>query len=853
MKAWQVARLRRDRQMFSVRRTENSRMMTGFGGLLLTALLGLFAMGSAAGAAVALYSANAGEFEAPEEALARLPKGGAKIYDRHGTLLYEFVDQFNGLRRPIQLTEMSDWVLKATIAVEDPNFYDNIGVNFRGLARAGYENFVPQDGDEFLQGSGGSSITQQLAKNVYIPREQRAERSVARKMRETVIALELTDRYEKDQILEWYLNTIPYGGIYVGIEAAADGYFGKPAKDLTLAEAALLAGIPQAPARYDPMMNFELAKARQEEVLRLMVNHGAITQTQADRAVAEELVFRQRRFTLEAPHFVLGQVADEIRRRFGERALYDDGLEVITTLDLSLQNTAAEILEKWISEHEERTNSRNGALMAMRPQTGEVLVYLGSRDYGSDHIQGNVDNIPALNSPGSTLKPFTYMAAFSKGWGTGTPIPDVPIAIRDPGTGQAFSPTNPGKRYHGLVSVAEALGSSLNIPALQAIMFAGVDDTVEMLKKVGYTTFNDRSRIGPALTLGGTDIRLQESVIAYSVLATGGVMRGVETARDRHDDERQIDPVVLLKVTNSEGEVLYEFTQPAEQRVVPESLAYMATSILMDGANTHLTFATPNALALRNGMPAAVKTGTSEPFADSEDIGETWTLGYTTELVVGIWAGNTDNAPIRNIFSTTIAWNAWNEFMVAAHEALGLEGKPFQKPAGLVERQVNGRTSLFLEGVQPITGAWWLDGRHQINFRGGVPDLNTLARVRSGEEAPDGETETLTQTQQGQQGQQAPSSAPTALSITSPGNGQVVSGQVAITGVATSANFVGYVVDVLQGGSGARLVASQSPGGGVLAVWNTGSMPNGTYVIRLIVQDAQRGTLQTTVTVTVQN
>lgn len=476
---------------------------------------------------------------APTEMANRLSRGGAKIYDRNGNLLYQFVSPTDGLRRPVPLANISPWVIAATVAVEDPTFFGNPGINVRGLARAAYENFAPWQG-ELLEGSGGSSITQQLAKNTYIPIKERTERSVDRKLCEVSVALELTRRYSKEQILEWYLNSISYGGIYVGVEAAAQGYFGKSAGELTLGEAALLAGLPQSPARYDPVRHLDAALIRRRDVLRLMVADGALTPAAADRAAAERVVVRQQRFELRAPHFVLGPVADELKRRFGADALYNDGLIVTTTLDLRVERLAERVLEEHLAANEERTNSHNGALMAVDPKTGQVLAYVGSRDYDNETILGRNDNITALNSPGSTLKPFTYMTAFAQGWGTGTGIPDVPFTMHDIGSNTDFSPTNPGKHCMGIATAAKGLGNSSNVTALHAILFAGVDRTVETLCRAGYTTFRDSSLYGAALTLGGTDIRLEDSVVAYSTIATGGVLRGEQSAQVRPDGERKI-------------------------------------------------------------------------------------------------------------------------------------------------------------------------------------------------------------------------------------------------------------------------------------------------------------------------
>ena len=420
-----------------------SKVLIVLGGLFLFVML---AGGTVAGG-VAIYGFNryneiADAVVPPEQLIAQLPSGGARVYDRNGELLYEFVDEFTGLRRPVPIEQISQSLILATVSVEDPSFYDNNGLNTRGLARAAIENLTPYGG-EFLEGSGGSSITQQLAKNVYIPLDQRAERSIDRKIRETVIALELTDTYEKDQILSWYLNSISYGGIYTGIEAASQGYFDKTAAELTLAEAALLAGIPQRPALYYPFdhidpLTGQLAigsppRIRQSQVLDLMVQRGAITAAEAETARSTLIEFKPNRFDIKAPHWVLGRIAEEIRARFGEKALVADGLEVITTLDMNLQREAERILEEEILQVTQASNAQNGAFVAMDVATGQILAYVGSRDYFREDIEGRNDNAVAPSSPGSTLKPFTFMTAFMQGWAPAPASSTRPTPSSTPG------------------------------------------------------------------------------------------------------------------------------------------------------------------------------------------------------------------------------------------------------------------------------------------------------------------------------------------------------------------------------------------------------------------------------------
>ncbi|MGE3855456.1 MAG: transglycosylase domain-containing protein [Dehalococcoidia bacterium] len=860
--------------------------------LLILGVLGAAIGIGGVGFAAMTYTTAMNDVVPPDQLLARYSRGGARIYDRHGELMYEFVDELSGLRRPVKLDQISPWLTKATISVEDPDFEENVGVNYRGLARAAMENFTPF-GTGFLEGSGGSSITQQLAKNVYIPREERTERSVTRKIKEAAIAIELTNRYSKDQILEWYVNSISYGGLYVGIEAASEGYFGKPAKELTLPEAALLAGIPQSPARYDPFSASNLdskgqlikdgwAKWRQGEVLGLMVRRGVITQAEADAALDAPLQFKADRFEIEAPHFVLGRIAEEIRRRFGERALRDQGLEVVTTLDLKLQHRAEEIINETLTDYGDAAGAHNGAFLGIDPKTGQILAYVGSRDYFNDEIEGRNDNVVARNSPGSTLKPFTYMTALMNGWGTRTTILDTPVAIADPSSGGTFTPRNPNGGALGLVAADKALGNSLNISAIKTILAAGVDNTISTLKKVGFTTFDNEGGYGPALTTGGSEITLMDQTIAYGVLATNGLMRGQELVyTDRTDrNTRSLEPIALLKVTDSDKKVLYEYKQPVERRVIPAEYAWLITSILSDGSNFCITYGVCGALALPNGYPSAAKTGTSEPYEDLRKIGETWTAGYTPELVSAVWAGNSDNAPITGIDSTTVSLRSWKLWMVDALKELDLPPTTFTRPSGIVEQEVcwpsgklptetcpqmNRFKSLYAAEQIPsdpkdrekVSDTWWqkirIDTRTGLRATEQTPPTFVQEEVRlvlPPEEvkgwtglqewaARAGILSLLAPDEGGQEG-----SLP-AL-ITSPQAGQGLSGSVTVIGRADSPDFQRYTLEWGRGPQPTSWVHITSAGarvpGGSLGTWDVSELPNGAYTLRVRLEDTKLGT-----------
>src|SRR5205823_1384628 len=422
-------------------------------GVLAGAVLIAIAILGATGYGV--YRSYANDLKPPDEVIAQQPSGGAQIFDRHGNLLYEYVDDRSGLRSPVKLEDISPWLIAATISTEDASFWSNPGINPRGLARAGLEALHLRTSDA-AAATGGSSITQQLVKNVYISQADRQKRSYKRKLKETVFAFELTQRYSKNQILEWYLNQISYGGLYNGVEAASLGYFGKHAKDLTLPEAATLAGIPACPSCYDPINNPAGATNRRNEVLQIMhsrnevkikddqggnmpaariqVNDDGTTVDVTNPALyistLAPLSIVPQRFPVQAPHFVFDVIQPELERKFGKEALYSGGLRVTTSIDLDLQQKGTAALENWISQFEEAADGHNGAMVAMDPRTSEVLVYIGSRDYFRDDIEGRNDNASSLNSPGSTLKPFTYTAAFEDlGWGPSSEILDTPISF----------------------------------------------------------------------------------------------------------------------------------------------------------------------------------------------------------------------------------------------------------------------------------------------------------------------------------------------------------------------------------------------------------------------------------------
>ncbi|MCH8025847.1 MAG: transglycosylase domain-containing protein [Chloroflexi bacterium] len=854
--------------------------------LIVVGGLSAIAFGVLGGVGYGIYRSYTDNLVTPAEEIARLPLGGAEIRDRNGTFLYEFFDDASGLRKYVPSDQISLFLVAATIAAEDASFMDNPGVNYRGLAAAGFENFSPfGDTPGFLEGRGGSSITQQLVKNIYFTQEERAERSITRKLKETAIALELTRTYSKEQILEWYLNLISYGNVFIGAEAASNGYFDTSAKDLTLAEAAMLAAIPSCPTCYDPINEPEDAVRQRNVVLRRMHAEGYISRDVLLETLALPLVVNIQPFPVSAPHFVFNVVRPELERLFGAETLRRDGLIVFTSLDLDLQHQAEAILEEWITTFED-SGGHNGAVVAIDPKTAEILAYVGSRDYFREDIDGQNDMADALNSPGSAFKPFTYITSFiERGFGPGTMILDTefPLEFWDGDR----PPRNPGTGFQGPLTLRNALGSSLNIPAIKTIMYAGVLNVIDQATKMGITGL-DPSRLGPALTVGGVDVKLSDMVYAYTAFPNLGILKGVETTQARAPGERNIEPVSILRVENRDGEVIYPLIDGVpsaegpylqEQRVSPAAETYLINSILSDGCAQTITFGACGALSIA-GRPIGIKTGTSEPYANSFAIGDTWAIGYTPQLVVGSWFGNADNSPMTGITSTSVSWRTVRDFLVVAHEGLPVES--FTRPPGLVEAETCVASGLLPTDACPMISPpdlfvadslpdaeddWWtlvrIDTRTGLLAGPLTPDefveeqsflqlpegLSAWERNQALEWAEELETTT----------DEPPTEVTTAsdlpIAISAPIRGEQIFGLVDISGRASSNDFAGYRLEYMfETIPGDWIVFAESSTpveDGVLGVWNTTDLPLGLYTVRLVMDDERLGESSTRVQVLV--
>jgi 1A family penicillin-binding protein len=606
------------------------------------------------------------DLPSPDRLYGRAAAPSTRIYDRHGRLLYEILDPHGGAHTPVPLDGFPQACIDATIATEDASFYDNPGVDGWAIVRALWINLR---GGEIL--SGGSTITQQLARNLLLSPEERTEVTVERKLRESILAWRIARTYGKDDILTLYLNETYYGNLAYGLEAAANTYFAKSAVELDLAECALLAGLPQSPASYNPLENPEAAKERQAVVLGLMAKHGYISPDEADQALIEDLQFASVPFPIEAPHFVM-LVRGQLEREFGLEAIYGQGLQVHTTLDLDAQHTAERVVARRLEQlagasgsHPPR-NVSNAAVVVLEPYTGEVLAMVGSPDYFDPRIDGAVNVAVATRQPGSSIKPITYAAAFD-------PTRDEPLTAAtmmvDVRTvfvtreGDPYVPRNYDRQWHGPVLLRQALASSYNLVAVKVLDHVGVDEMAQQARVMGITTFDDADRFGLSLTLGGGEVRLLELTAAYGAFANGGY---------------RVEPVLISRVEDSDGRVLKVWETSPGPQVVDERVAYLITDILSDDFARISTFGEGSMLKLTR--PAAVKTGTTTDWRDN------WTVGYTPDLVVGVWAGNADNAPMENVSGVTGAAPIWHDVMELLHK--GRPEREFSEPEGMVRVEV---------------------------------------------------------------------------------------------------------------------------------------------------------------------
>ncbi|MCD4687315.1 MAG: penicillin-binding protein, partial [Anaerolineae bacterium] len=646
------------------------------------------------------------------------------IYNARGDVLAEFSNPNAGLRTEVGLGEISPWLLHATIATENETFYTDPGFSILAIVRASVQNL--QAGDTV---SGASTITQQLARALVLETEFAYQRTAERKIVEIIVASEIKRQYSKNEILEIYLNEIFYGNFAYGIEAAAQTYFNKSAADLNPVEAAFLAGLPQSPAGYDPVVNREAALARMGDVLHLMavatgdgcieIQHqdqtqwgvaqgqpfcvrediqpdgsvsyaykvpgGEWTDLFVELAIVNTSIFEPPAIEFTHPHFV-NYVWQQLENRYGAQAVYSAGYKVYTTLDEPLQQTVErEVAANLINLNNQGYPVNNTAVVAIRPSDGAVLAMLGSADYDNDEIKGQVNVAFTAQQPGSTLKPFIYLTAFQPDGANQYMTPAS--VLWDVNTNfDGYQPVNYDGRFRGPLPVRAALGNSLNIPAVKTLEFTGIFRFTELMVRAGVVfPGGNPVEVGAGLpvALGAQDVQLFELTAAYAMLANEG---------------RKVDPYSIIMIEDGDQNVIYQATASQGEQVVDPEYAYLITDILTDTEARASTFGYGAPMNLAGGRPAAAKTGTSN---DSKDV---WTLGYTPQLAVGVWIGNTENEPMYNPGARTPyltgylgAAPLWNKIMETAHATLPVQ--PFSPPPGVFQDTVCADS-----GTQPSAG-----------------------------------------------------------------------------------------------------------------------------------------------------
>lgn len=604
-----------------------------------------------------------------------------KILDRNGNTLYDIYANQN--RTPVALADIPLYLKQATISVEDKNFYTHSGFDPVGMIRGFSRIFTTG------RAEGGSTLTQQLVKNVLLSND----RTIIRKVKEFVLAIQIEKKYTKDQILQMYLNEVPYGGTSWGVGAAADTYFGKDVKDLDLIESAILAGMPQAPSTYSPYSSTPKAYIqRTKDVLHLMQANGYITKDQeasADAALPN-VQFQPKGASLSAPHFVQ-YVQKILEDNYGATAVEQGGLTVTTTLDLDLQEKAQQIVSDEIAKVEKQ-HITNGAAVVINPETGEIMAMVGSKNFNASDYDGQVNVTTSLRQPGSSFKPFTYVTAFKEGYTASTLIIDVPTTFPG-GVGQPdYNPVNYDGKYVGPIEVRYALGNSRNLPAVKMLAKVGIKDVLTTATDLGITTLpptaDTLKRVGLSLTLGGGEVRLIDMADAYSAFVNKGY---------------HVNPIAILKVTDINGKVLEDDTPQKGKKVLTDEQAFLIDDILSDNNARSATFGTNSQLNLPNVM---VKTGTTNDKRDN------WTIGGNDNAMIGVWVGNNDNTPMLNVASgVSGASPIWRRITQEA-----LKGKPsvsFQVPGNIVQQSVDAvsgyqahdgfpsRNEYFIKGTEP--------------------------------------------------------------------------------------------------------------------------------------------------------
>jgi 1A family penicillin-binding protein len=646
----------------------------------------------------ALFAWYSRDLPSPDKVVRR--EGFAtKIFDRNGVLLYDvFADQ---RRTPVALDEIPQDLREATVAIEDKNFYKHEGFDPLGVVRAIFNSVF-----RFRRLAGGSTLTQQLVKNVLLT----PERAVSRKIKEFVLAVQIEKKYSKDQILQMYLNESPYGGTAWGVEAAAETYFGKKVADLNLVESAILAGLPQSPTAYSPFgQHPEAFKSRTKDVLRRMREDGYLSRDEEKQALAEleTVKFAAEGASFKAPHFVM-YVRQQLIEQYGERLVEQGGLKVTTSLDLKLQEEAESIVAEEIAKVE-NLKIGNGAGLVLDTHTGEILAMVGSKNYFAEDYDGKVNVNLSLRQPGSSIKPVTYAAAFEQGMTPAKMLVDASTEFPGGANLPEYRPKNYDGKDHGPVQLRQALGSSLNIPSVKLLQLVGVKNMLATAYKMGLTTLEPTSanvnRFGLSVTLGGGEVRLIDLAAAYSAFANGGL---------------KVEPTAILKVEDQSGKTLTEFRPVAGKRVLSEGVAFLINDILSDNNARLITFGANSLLKLAN-FPVAVKTGTTDDQRDN------WAIGWTPDRIVGVWVGNNDNSQMKQVASgVSGATPIWRRIMLAVVNSQPVKGWPV--PNDVTSREVDAISGLIAHDGWPSRLEYMIKGTEPV----GADNIHTKLKLCPG-------------------------------------------------------------------------------------------------------------------------
>lgn len=603
-----------------------------------------------------------------------------KIFDRKGQLLYDVYASEK--RTPVDLSEVPMYLRQATVSIEDKTFYTHQGFDPLGIFRAAARSVITRR----LQ--SGSTLTQQLVKNTLLTSEQ----TITRKLKEFMLTIQVERKYSKDQILQMYLNEAPYGGTAWGVEAASETYFDKPVEQVNLAEAAILAGLPQSPTYYSPYAG-KAYIVRARDVLRRMREDGHITAEQEKEAGNQlsQVAIASQSGTLKAPHFVF-YVKDQLIKKYGEAVVEQGGLNVTTTLDLDLQTKAQAAVSEEIAKVN-YAHITNGAAMVLDSKTGQILAMVGSKDW-EDPKDGKFNVVTAERQPGSSIKPVTYLTGLRKGYTAATLLMDTKTTFPS-GDGKDYVPVNYDGKYRGPVLVREALANSLNVPAVKMVSLVGIKDMLSTAYSMGFTTLQPTDdllkRVGLSVTLGGGEVTLADMTTAYSAFANGGFKN---------------EPVAVLKVTDQSGKILEEWKQSNGPRVVSPGEAFIISSILSDPAARQMTFGAATSLTIPN-RTVAVKTGTTNDKRDN------WTVGWAANgPITGVWVGNNDNSAMKEVASgITGASPIWKRIMAEAVKTYPVSD--FVKPSEVIQMDVDqisgyaahdsfaSKKEYFIKGTEP--------------------------------------------------------------------------------------------------------------------------------------------------------